>query len=141
MTGGSAGGNPASNPMGSTASSIPGTMNQGGYLMNTPSAASPGAQTPQWLKGMQLGQQISQTGMQMAQQGQRPQMPAQMAPRPMMQGGAPQGMQQGVVPGSVPQMPMGPGMASGGMGMPGAPNSGQQQLNPQLLQMLMRQQR
>ena len=96
---------------------------------------------PQWLQGMQLGQQLSQQGNQMTQAGQRPMPMPQMAQRPPMMQGPAQGMQQGVVPGSIPQTPMGPGMASGGMGMPGAPNTGQQgAINPQLLQMLMRQQ-
>lgn len=83
--------------------------------------------SPQWLKGMQLGQQLIQAG----------------APRPMgggMMGGAPpqpgpQGMpgpmpgmggQAGAMPGAIPQMPMG----AGPPGMAG--------INPQLLQMLMR---
>lgn len=89
-----------------------------------------GTNTPQWLKGMQLGQHLMQAA----------------APRPMgmpgggMMGAAPQGMpgpmpgmggQPGAMPGAIPQMPMGagpPGMASGGMGG----------INPQLIQMLMR---
>lgn len=86
--------------------------------------------TPQWLKGLQLGTQISQMG-------QRPQIQPQMPMQHPMMGGAPGMPQQGVVPGSVPQQPMQSPMANGGMGL----NTGQQPnggINPALLQMLMR---
>lgn len=105
----------------------------GGAFTSTPPSAT---QTPQWLRGLALGQQLSQQGQQMAQMGQQHPMPPPMQRAPGMIGG-PQGMQQGVVPGSQPQMPMGPGMASGGLGMQ---QQGQMPggINPQLLQMLMR---
>lgn len=90
-------------------------------------ANTPGAQTPQWLKGLQAGQQIMQLGQQRPMQ---PQMPMQ---RPG--GGAPQGMpQQGVVPGAQGASPMmpsqAPGMATAGQGMP-------QGMTPQMMQQLM----
>lgn len=135
MSGGAAGNQGG---MGSTQSSVPNTINQGGYLANINPAYAAGApapqQQPQWLKGLQLGTQLAGQGLGMAQAGQRPPMQAPMLQRPMMgAGGMPGGMpQQGVVPGSIPQMPMGGGMASGGMGMQ------QGGINPQLLQMLMR---
>lgn len=98
-------------------------------------------QTPQWLSGLKLGQQIAQLG--------QPQGGGQMMPHPMMGGGLrpgmPPGMQQGglnqAMPGAVPQQPM--GMANGSMGMPppAMPNNGQQGgINPALLQMLTRSQ-
>ena len=90
------------------------------------------------MQGLQLGSQIAKMGTPQ----QTPQMPMGGGMRPpmggMMGGG---GMpQQPVVPGAIPQQPMGqpPGMATGGMGMP---NNGQQGgINPALLQMLMRSQ-
>ena len=54
MAGGGSTGNPggASNPMGGTGSSVPGTMNQGGYMVNqNPAYGSGSPSTPQWLKG------------------------------------------------------------------------------------------
>lgn len=122
---------------GGTGGSYPG-MGGGSTLSGASSA-------PQWLKGLQMGQQLM----------------ASAAPRPMappgggMMGGpggaqlqqGPPGMPSGAVPGAVPQMPMGagpPGMATGGMGgmpggMGGAPMGGMPGgINPQLLQMLMR---
>lgn len=99
-------------------------------------AAATQAQMPQWLKGLQLGQQLASQAGQMGPRPAQPQMPMQ---RPMM--GMPGGMpQQGVVPGAVPQQPMGGGMMSGGMGMPQQGQMPQQAggINPQLLQMLMR---
>lgn len=97
-------------------------------------AAASSAQTPQWLKGLQLGTQ-------MAQMGQRPMQPQMPMQHPMMGGGQPPGMVGGAVPGGQPQMPQSQGMMSGGTGMPrGGPTNGGQQggINPQLLQMLMR---
>lgn len=100
-------------------------------------------QVPAWLKGLQVGQQIAQSG----QAANVRQVPGGMPPGLQMQGmqrpvGQLGGMQQGVVPGSVAQQPMmQPGMGSAGMGMQqqGMPaQQGQQQINPQLLQMLMR---
>lgn len=135
------GGSQGQGGMGSTQSSVPNTINQGGYManINPAYAGSPAQQQPQWMKGLQLGTQLAGQGLGMAQAGQRPPMQAPMLQRPMMgAGGMPGGMpQQGVVPGSVPQMPMGGGpMASGGMGMQG--QQGGPQINPQLMQMLMR---
>lgn len=123
------------NGMGATGSSAGGS--NAALSAGIGGQAAQSAQTPQWLKGLQLGTQLAQMG-----QRQRPQMPM-MQPRPMMQGAPMGGMpQQPVVPGSVPQQPMmPPGMSSGGMGMqqPGMPGQqGQPQINPQLLQMLMR---
>jgi hypothetical protein len=108
------------------------------YMVNGPGAGgafTSTPQNPQWLKGMQLGTQLAQQGMGLANQVQRPPIQPTAPARPMgMVGSAPMGMpQQSVVPGAVPQQP--PAMASGGMGL----NNGQQGgINPQLLQMLMR---
>jgi hypothetical protein len=94
-----------------------------------------GSNSPQWLKGMQLGQQLLQAGAphpMMGMPGAPPQPGPQGMPGPMPGMGG----QAGAVPGAIPQMPMGagpPGMASGGMGMPGGGG-----VNPQLLAMLMR---
>jgi hypothetical protein len=94
------------------------------------STTQSGQQVPQWLKGLQAGQQIAALGAQ--QHPMQPQMPMQ---RPGGQiGGMPQG---GVVPGAQGASPMmpsqTPGMASGGMGMP----QGGGQMSPQMMQMLM----
>jgi hypothetical protein len=96
-------------------------------------------QIPPWLQGLQIGQQIAQSG-----QPQRPQAGPMMMQRPGM--GAPPGMPQGgVVPGAqgmAPTLQSGPPqMATGGQGMMpnGQPQGGQQQMTPQMLQMLMQQ--
>jgi hypothetical protein len=100
------------------------------------------AQIPQWLKGLQAGQQIAALGQQ------KPQAPQGMGfqPRPQMGMQGPQGMPQTSVPGAqgmAPPMASGPpGMATGGMGMaqpPGITNSGQQpgSMTPQMMQQLM----
>lgn len=96
-----------------------------------PSGSVPGGQMPsqanipQWLKGLQAGQQLAQVGMQAAGAGQ-PQ-PSPMAPRPM--GGAVMGagQPQGLMGGAVPQNAV-PGSA--GMQSP--------MMNPQMLAMLQR---
>jgi hypothetical protein len=117
----------------------------GGGTGTAPNTGQNKTQLPQWMQGLQLGQQIAQMGQQQRPQGQAPMI------RPGM-GGAPQGMPQGAVPGAQGMGPQGmappvpsqaPGMATGTMGMPGqAPgmtNTGQQQISPQMLQMLMQQ--
>lgn len=88
-------------------------------------------QQPQWLKGLQLGTQISQMG-------QRPQIQPQLPQHPMM--GQTPGFSPGAVGSAVPgAQGMAPPMANGGMGMQGPMNNGQQGgINPQLLAMLMR---
>lgn len=116
-----------------------GGAGQMNYMVNGPGSGGAftqtAQQTPQWLQGLKLGQQFAQTGVQMAQAGQQQQAPQMPMQRPMMGGGMPGGMPQQVVPGAQPQQPMGPGMMTGGMGMPQGQQGG---INPQLLQMLMR---
>jgi hypothetical protein len=91
-----------------------------------------GAQIPQWMKGLQLGQQIAQMGQQKAPQG------PGFQPHPMSNVGGPPGMpQSGVVPGA---QGMAPPVPSQTPMQPGLTNTGQQpagQVNPQMLQMLM----
>lgn len=91
----------------------------------------PGTSAPQWLKGLQLGQQLSQGA-----QAQHPQM--QMMPQRPGMGAPSQGMPSGVVPGAGGMMPpqMQPPQMSGAM--PQSPMQGQGGINPQLLQMLLR---
>jgi hypothetical protein len=128
-----------------------GGAGQANYMMNgpggDPTTPVPGqTQAPQWLKGLQLGQQI-------AQGAQRPPMQPPQMQRPML-GGPPPGLGQGGVPGAqgmAPPMPGGqpPGMMAGGpapimmgggQGMQmggGMPPGSTPQINPQILQMLM----
>jgi hypothetical protein len=115
----------------------------GGTASYISNALNGGSGAPQWMKGLQLGQQMAQMGQQPQGGGMaHPMMPQ----RPM--GGMPQGMgggavPTGAVPGSGQMMPQPPQMPQGLMG--GAPPSagmvGQQgggQINPALLQMLLR---
>jgi len=137
MTGGGVQQNP--NGMGGTASSIPGTMNQGGYLVNINPAYNSAiptmpASTPQWLKGVMAGNQLAQFGLQAAAANQAP-MQAPMAPRPMIPQGQVGGVPSGVIPGSAGMAP--PMMGGGLMGLNAGMPQGQQ-INPQILQMLLR---
>jgi hypothetical protein len=93
-----------------------------------------GAKIPQWMQGLQLGQQIAQMGQSKAPQA------AGFQPHPMSNIGGPAGMPQGgVVPGAqgaAPPMPSQNPMPQA----PGLSNTGQQpagQVSPQMLQMLM----
>lgn len=115
---------------------ISGTSGMPGGAMGAISNAlnGSGSGAPQWLRGLQLGQQMSQMG------GQRPQMP--MPPHPMG-GGMPPGIGQGAIPtGAVPgaggMMPQPPQMPTGLMGGAGAPQQPIGQINPQLMQMMLR---
>jgi hypothetical protein len=92
------------------------------------------AKIPQWMQGLQLGQQIAQMG-----QAKAPQGPG-FQPRPMSNIGGPAGMPQGgVVPGAQGMAPPMPSQNPMGGMSPGLTNTGQQpagQVNPQLIQLM-----